>query len=528
MFPLEQRVKAVKLYIQYDLRYAPVYHELGYPKNKSTLKAWYKEYMSTGGLHSKSTRTPKYTKEQRKVAVDHFLQHGRCYSHTMKTLGYPSRTQLKAWVEEEAPDAASHYCKKSSSLVHLNPEDKKQAVIDLCSRNGSAKDVADQYGVSRYSLYNWKKQLLSDEVPASMTKKTMKDKPLSRQVEDLQTENEELCKKVEDLRHEYEELQKQTYRLRLEKDVLEKAAEILKKDQGVSLNTLTNREKSMVIDALNDRYSIKELLSVFKMAKSSYYYQESRLKAPDKYSDLREEIRKVFSESGCCYGYRRIYLGLKNNGTTVSEKVVRRIMREEGLVVPLKKQRKYSSYKGEISPAVPNVIDRDFHADNPNEKWLTDITEFHIPAGRIYLSPIIDCFDGLPVCWTIGTSPDAELVNSMLDAAIQTLGDNEHPIVHSDRGCHYRWPGWIERMDAAGLTRSMSKKGCSPDNSACEGFFGRLKNEMFYGRNWQDISTEEFIEHLDRYMHWYAEERIKVSLGGLSPMNYRRSLGLVA
>ena len=177
---------------------------------------------------------------------------------------------------------------------------------------------------------------------------------------------------------------------------------------------------------------------------------------------------------------------------------------------------------------MPNIIDRDFHADKPNEKWLTDITEFHIPAGKVYLSPMIDCFDGLPVSWTIGTSPDAELVNTMLDAATKALNEDEHPIVHSDRGCHYRWPGWIERMEAAGLTRSMSKKGCSPDNSACEGFFGRLKNEMFYGRNWQGISVEEFIKHLDQYMHWYAEERIKVSLGGLSPMNYRRSLGLVA
>nr|MCR4651880.1 IS3 family transposase [Lachnospiraceae bacterium] len=161
-------------------------------------------------------------------------------------------------------------------------------------------------------------------------------------------------------------------------------------------------------------------------------------------------------------------------------------------------------------------------------KWLTDITEFHIPAGKVYLSPIIDCFDGLPVSWTIGTSPDAELVNTMLDNAVSILNENEHPIVHSDRGCHYRWPGWIERMEKAGLTRSMSKKGCSPDNSACEGFFGRLKNEMFYGRSWQDVTIEEFIAVLDDYIHWYAEKRIKLSLGGLSPIQYRIKLGLIA
>ena len=285
----------------------------------------------------------------------------------------------------------------------------------------------------------------------------------------------------------------------------------------------------MVIDALREKYLLKELLEVFHMAKSSYCYQKSVMKAPDKYEDIREQIRTSFTESGGCYGYRRIYLSVATaNGNRVSEKVIRHLMKDENLVVKIKRRRNYNSYKGEITPAVDNKIERDFHADTPNLKWLTDITEFHIPAGKIYLSPIIDCFDGLPVSWTIGTSPDADLVNTMLDAAISKLSSSEKPIVHSDRGCHYRWPGWIERMNKAGLTRSMSKKGCSPDNSACEGFFGRLKNEMFYNRTWEGVTIEEFIDKLDTYIKWYSEKRIKVSLNGMSPMQYRRSLGLGA
>ena len=129
-------------------------------------------------------------------------------------------------------------------------------------------------------------------------------------------------------------------------------------------------------------------------------------------------------------------------------------------------------------------MNRDFYADRPNIKWLTDITEFAIPAGKVYLSPVIDCFDGMIVSRNVGTAPDSLLVNKMLEAAVSTLSPSEHPIVHTDRGSHYRWPGRIDRMNTAGLTRSMSKKGCSPDNAACEGFFGRLKNEMFYGRSW--------------------------------------------
>ncbi len=114
-------------------------------------------------------------------------------------------------------------------------------------------------------------------------------------------------------------------------------------------------------------------------------------------------------------------------------------MKQENLIVATPKRRRYRSYLGEISPAPENLINRDFQATAPNEKWLTDITEFHIPAGKVYLSPIIDCFDGLVISWSIGTRPDAELVNMMLDAAIETVTDaDKRPIVHSDRGAHYR------------------------------------------------------------------------------------------
>ena len=175
-------------------------------------------------------------------------------------------------------------------------------------------------------------------------------------------------------------------------------------------------------------------------------------------------------------------------------------MKEEQLVVKIKRPRKYNSYQGEISPAVDNLINRNFSASKPNEKWLTDITEFAIPAGKVYLSPIVDCFDGLLVNWNISTSPDALLVNSMLDDATKLLSVGEKPIIHSDRGVHYRWPGWIDRMD---------------------------KNEMFYNADWSGVNISEFIGILNDYLYWYNEKRIKKSLGYLSPIEYRHRLGLV-
>ncbi len=150
----------------------------------------------------------------------------------------------------------------------------------------------------------------------------------------------------------------------------------------------------MVIDALRNRYLLKDLLVILNMAKSSYCYQEAVLRKPDKYSQLRIDIQRIFEDASQRYGYRRVHTVLISDGTIISEKVVRRIMQEEGLIVFQKRRCKYSSYKGEISPEVENLLKRNFHAHKPNSKWLTDITEFSIPAGKIYLSTIINCFDG--------------------------------------------------------------------------------------------------------------------------------------
>ena len=147
-----------------------------------------------------------------------------------------------------------------------------------------------------------------------------------------------------------------------------------------------------------------------------------------------------------------------------------RLTARHGLAPLFKSAKRYSSYKGDLTKAPKNLTDRDFHAERPNMLWVTDPAGFSIPAGKAYLSPVIDCYDGLPVAWTIGTSPNAALANGMLADACSTLRDGEKPIIHSDRGCHYRWPEWIRICKEHGLTRSMSAKGCSPDNAATEGF----------------------------------------------------------
>ena len=307
--------------------------------------------------------------------------------------------------------------------------------------------------------------------------------------------------------NDVDQLKQQLHELQMEVDILKETFNVIKKDPGVDWKNLKNREKVAVIDAMKEKYPLLILLRRMELSRSSYYYQIKAFAAEDKYKYLRHEVVRIFLENKARYGYRRIHAELKKTGIKVSEKVVRRVMKEENLEVKIRKARKYSSYKGEISPAVPNEVQRNFHSDKPDELLLSDISEFAIPSGKVYLSPAVDCFDGMLVTWRISEHPNADLVNGMLDDVIANIGAKSKPIIHTDRGCHYRWPGWIERMKKNGYTRSMSQKGCSPDNAACEGLFGRIKNEFFYNQDWTGVTVEEFSRELDLYLHWYNEKR---------------------
>lgn len=204
-------------------------------------------------------------------------------------------------------------------------------------------------------------------------------------------------------------------------------------------------------------------------------------------------------------------------------------MREEGLQPRRPKaKRGWSSYRGEASEHPGNKAGRDFRSASPNFLRPTDATRLSIPAGKACLSPVVDCFDGMVVSWAISTSPNAEMANPMLRNAVATLDGTERTVIHTDCGIRCRWPEWISICNQAGLTRSMSKKGCCPDNSAMEGFFGRLKVEMFHGHGWTGVGVDEFMDRVDKYIHWYNERRIKRSLGGMSPVDYRASLGLAS
>lgn len=323
------------------------------------------------------------------------------------------------------------------------PIELKQNVIERCLIQGEpVKLVAEEIGYTPSLIYKWLREYQKKGCFLPMTKK--------KSAANIDVNPTDIIS-AEDIN----QLKVQMLDMQMEIDILKETINVLKKDPGIDQTALTNREKAVIIDALTNKYSLPSLLKKFNFARSSYYYQEKAIHTEDKYQSLRKRILELFHENRDIFGYRKIHMLLQREGKQVSEKVVRRIMKQENLTIHRKSRQKYNSYKGEITPSVENIIDRNFHAALLNQKWLTDITEFSIKAGKVYFSPIIDCLDGMPVSWTIGTSPNAELANTMLKNAIDTLKPDEKPIVHSDRGCHYRWPEWVQIIEKAGLTRSI-------------------------------------------------------------------------
>ena len=189
---------------------------------------------------------------------------------------------------------------------------------------------------------------------------------------------------------------------------------------------------------------------------------------------------------------------------------------------PLKRnKKKYSSYKGTVGKIADNLIERDFEADKPNEKWYTDVTEFNLRGAKIYLSPIIDGFNQEVKSYDISKSPNLEQINRMLNIAFTENINLDGLIFHSDQGWQYQHQSYQQQLKNKGIRQSMSRKGNSMDNGLMENFFGILKTEMFYDQEDNYKTTDDLINAIKNYIYYYNHDRIKEKLKGLSPVNYR-------
>lgn len=194
-------------------------------------------------------------------------------------------------------------------------------------------------------------------------------------------------------------------------------------------------------------------------------------------------------------------------------------MKQLGLVCCVR-IKKYHSYKGEVGKIAPNLLNRDFYAQKPNEKWITDVTEFSLFGKKLYLSPILDLHSGYLVSYTISERPVLSMVTDMLNKAFINIPDNTNLILHSDQGWQYQHKQYQRMLRNKGIRQSMSRKGNCLDNAVMENFFGILKSELLYLQKFE--SMEQFKHELENYLDYYNNRRIKTKLKGLPPAVYRQ------
>lgn len=274
----------------------------------------------------------------------------------------------------------------------------------------------------------------------------------------------------------------------------------------------------MIVRELRQKFPLDGLLKLVELARSTFYYQEGLLLAPDKHQRHKECIRAIYDANGGLYGYRRITLVMKTLGETINHKTVKRLMDLLGLQ-SLVKVKKYVSFKGAVGRTAPNVLRRRFKTDKANKKWVTDVTEFKVAGEKLYLSPVVDLYNGEVIAFETSRRPVFEMVNSMVKKAFAKLKKGDKPILHSDQGWQYQMPNYHKMLKDRKVVQSMSRKGNCHDNAAMESFFGLLKSEFFHLRTF--ASYEELDSGIAKYIYYYNNHRIKAKLGGLSPVNYR-------
>lgn len=275
-----------------------------------------------------------------------------------------------------------------------------------------------------------------------------------------------------------------------------------------------------LIEELKVGHHITDILKALDIPRSSYYYRKKRIDKDMKNEDLVNTIHDIFVKSKNRYGYRRITMALRNEyGWIVNHKRVLRLMKRFEMSPPIRRA-KYNSYKGEIGKVAKNVLKRDFKANQPNKKWVTDVTEFHFPWGKVYLSPIMDLYNDEIIAYDISKYPNFNQITNMLNHALSGMPKKLNLIFHSDQGWQYQMKPYQRILRQYGITQSMSRKGNCLDNAKIEGFFGILKREMFYGSEFHYHNFNQFKRALINYINWYNKDRIKLNLK-MSPIEYR-------
>ena len=259
------------------------------------------------------------------------------------------------------------------------------------------------------------------------------------------------------------------------------------------------------------------------LSKSTYYFEISKTDVvAERNAELLDVIRTVFEQNKRRYGVRRVHQELVNRGFNVNHKRVQRLMHKEGLLGKRPKE-KYHSYKGEVGKIADNVINRDFKAAEPLQKWTTDVSQFNFSWGKCYISPILNMNTNEIISYDLSLHPTLDQVKRMLEKAFEKFPNVTGLVFHSDQGWQYQHAYYINELKKHGIVQSMSRKGNCYDNCIMETFFGRMKNEMYYGYEKQYSSFEEFSKAVEEYIDYYNNKRIQAKTKWMPPVKYREA-----
>jgi transposase InsO family protein len=265
------------------------------------------------------------------------------------------------------------------------------------------------------------------------------------------------------------------------------------------------------------------LLAYAGLKRSTFYNQQKVSLNADKYAELKARIATLYHAHKGRMGYRRIADAVQKAGASISANTVQRLMRMMGLK-SLVRVKKYKSYKGEVGKTAPNILLRDFTAEGMHQKWVTDVTEMKVAGEKVFLSPVMDLFNGEILAFEIDSRPSLGMVTRMLEGALKKLTGGEAPIMHSDQGWQYRMPLYQAMLEKQDVVQSMSRKGNCLDNAAMESFFAVMKTEFFHLNKFS--SVQQLIDGLREYIHYYNHDRPKMRLQGQSPVEYRTRLAM--
>ena len=327
-----------------------------------------------------------------------------------------------------------------------------------------------------------------------------------------------------------DERYKKTVDKRLEEENIRLKAEIeyLKKSQSLAkkLEDLTTTEKVKVVSELRTEFELKVLLEITNVALSVYYYNVKAIKDKvNKYEDVESKIDYLYlKKHKKRIGYQRIYIELKNEGIIIGKNKVLEIMRNKGYSKKNKINYRYNSYKGNLGGVVENILNQDFKTKKPYEKAGTDITMFRIKEEAVYLSPVIDFKTREILAYEVGYDSKVKRVIKMLNNLKETHKEQiKGMIIQSDQGVQYQNSRYSEALKELGIIQSMSRKGNCLDNSPTENFFGRIKQEIWYNKEYQYETSKDLIKEIHEYIKYYNETRIVTRLKS-SPIEYRNKL----